>query len=304
MPCQGEVWPPQDKLPGVSAQLFAPLITPFNPDESVDFQGFASNIARYDATPLDGFLVNGTSAEAEMLSVEERVNLLRVAREATKKPIFAGVVASSVYDCRRQVEALHGLDLQALLIRTPGFYGSQFDQVKFYQSISSFSPIPVMVYQIPQYTGIKLSREVLVEISHMPNVVGIKDSLGDIALLESHAWPSHFRYFLGAPAVMRCGLGSGAAGGILGVANVVPHLCARLLSAAGDPGRTEEARVVQRHIIALGAHLSGTAMGLAGLKAACEIQGYRGGTPRAPLRPISVGQRETLATFLSSLPLE
>lgn len=270
----------------------------------MDYDGFCSNITLYNSTPLDGFLVNGTSAEAEMLSVEERINLLKVAREATEKPIFAGVVASSVYDCRRQVEALAGLDLQALLIRTPCFYGSQLDQVNFYQSISSFSPIPVMVYQIPQYTGIKLSREVLVEISQMPNVVGIKDSLGDIALLESHPWPSHFRYFLGAPAVMRCGLGAGAAGGILGVANVVPRLCARLLSASCNPGRTEQAKVVQRQIIALAAHLSGSAMGLAGLKAACQIQGYKGGSPRSPLRPITGAQRETLAAFLRSLPQE
>jgi 4-hydroxy-2-oxoglutarate aldolase len=280
-------------------QLFAPLVTPFLSDETIDRAAFVENLRLYSNAPLDGYLINGTSGEAEMLSEKERLELVRLAVENTDREVIAGLAATSVYSSLSELKPLGEIPLKAVLVRTPSYYGGQLDQVEYYHTLAEASPHPVMVYQIPQCTGLKLTGEQLRAIAEHPNVLGVKDSLGDLAMLNEVKWPTRFRYFLGASALIQPGLAAGAHGGILALANVVPELCRELLDLAADLNRASEARALQQRLIPLNRLLGGSrGFGIAGLKAACEMRGYNGGVPRRPLKKLSNSQREELEVVL------
>ncbi len=277
--------------------LYAPLVTPFQQNGDVDFQAWEENLAAYAREPLDGFLINGSSAEAEMLSESERLELLKRACESGST-IIAGVCAQSNRVAREQVEALAEFPLESVLVRTPSYFGKQMDQIQFFSELADFSPHPLMIYQIPQYTGVKLDSATLRELSQHPNIVGIKDSLGDLAMLTQGGWPDDFRYLLGAAGLLLPGLTLGARGGILALANVLPKACRRLLELA--PEEPTAARELQAQLIPVNTAIGGSrGFGIAGLKAAVEIQGYRAGPPRRPLRPITPDQRVRLQELLS-----
>lgn len=285
-------------------QLFAPLVTPFLPNESIDLDAMLGNLERYENTPLDGYLINGSSAEAEMMSQKERDQILVEICGATQRKVLAGVIATSTREALEQIDrfAEYGLELEAVMVRTPGFFGAQLDQVAFFLEVASASPFPVFLYQIPQLTGIKLSGPEMVLISAHPNIAGIKDSAGDLTLLNEVEWPIGFRYYLGASSLLQPGLAAGAAGGILALANVVPELCRKVLEASADPARQVEARALQRRLIPLNYLVGGSrGFGIAGLKAACDLQGYCGGAPRRPLKPLGAHEKEQLSAALFAL---
>ena len=280
-------------------QLLAPLVTPFASDESLDRAAFIKNLKKYDDAPLDGYLINGTSGEAEMLSSSERVELVKFAIDNTDRTVIAGLASTSVQAGLAELEQLGALNLKAVLIRTPSYYGGQLDQIAYFHAMADYSRHPIMIYQIPQCTGLKLTGQELREISQHPNVVGVKDSQGDLAMLNEVSWPSRFRYFLGASAVIQPGLAAGAHGGILALANVVPELCRELLDLSADPTRVVQARSLQQKLIPLNRLLGGSrGFGIAGLKAACDMRGYSGGPPRRPLRGLNDAQRKELDRVL------
>jgi dihydrodipicolinate synthase/N-acetylneuraminate lyase len=286
-------------------QLFAPLIVPFFEDGRLDLSALQRNVQRYDDMPLDGYLVNGSSGEADMLMLEERTAVLSAVSDSTSRPLLAGVVATSTRDAVHQVHALGSLKLKAILLRTPSYYGGQLDQVEFFRVVADESPHPIMIYQIPQCTGVRLTGQELFELAQHPNIIGIKDSLGDLAMLNEKTWPSHFEYFLGASALIQPGLAAGAKGGILALANVVPELCRQLLEFCVDPMGIDSARKLQQQLIPLNRLLGGSrGFGLAGLKAACEMRGFEAGIPRSPLRPLSNSDRSTMEAVLAELLIQ
>lgn len=283
-------------------QLFAPLVTPFQSDESVDEEAFVENISLYEKAPLDGYVINGSSGEAEMLTQSERVRLVRLAVEHSDRKVIAGVAATSVRATMEELTLLEGLHLEAVLVRTPSYFGAQLDQVSYYREVATQSRFPVMVYQIPQCTGVRLTGSELGRIAGIENVCGVKDSLGDLSLLNEVEWPEDFRYFLGASALLQPGLAAGACGGILALADVVPELCRTLLELSADPERRQEARELQRRLIPLNRLIGGSkGFGIAGLKAACELRGYKGGAPRRPLGSLSEAQRKELEKVITRL---
>ena len=271
-------------------QLFAPLVTPFQSDESVDEEAFVENISLYEKAPLDGYVINGSSGEAEMLT------------QSSDRKVIAGVAATSVRATMEELTLLEGLRLDAVLVRTPSYFGAQLDQVSYYREVATQSRFPVIVYQIPQCTGVRLTGSELGRIAGFENVCGVKDSLGDLSLLNEVEWPEDFRYFLGASALLQPGLAAGACGGILALADVVPELCRTLLELSADPERRQEARELQRRLIPLNRLIGGSkGFGIAGLKAACELRGYKGGAPRRPLRSLSEAQRIELEKVITRL---
>lgn len=287
---------------GSMLDLFAPLITPFKSDQSVDFEALQRNVELYERSSLDGFLVNGSSGEAEMLTPEERLDSLKAVMDCARKPVLAGVVAHSTRDALHQLEALATLPLKGVLVRTPSYYGAQHDQVEFYRELGKESAHPILVYQIPQYTGVRLTGDQLEAISHCPGVVGIKDSLGDLSLLNEKVWPQGFAYYLGASSLLQPGVAAGIRGGILALANVVPEACRRLLDLSAKRGSEKQARDLQRRLIPLNRLLGGSrGFGIAGLKAACELRGYESGSPRKPLKSLSESDRKALARAIEAI---
>lgn len=281
-------------------ELYAPLITPFNADESVDREAFKSNLEWYDSQPLDGYLINGSSGEAEMLTPDEQHDLLELVCAHTNKAIFAGIAPTSLKQAEADIARLRHLTLIGVLVRTPSYFGSQLDQRQFYTELADLSPHPIFIYQIPQNTGIKLDERVLHDLIRHPNISGIKDSLGDLTMLQEVAPPPTFAYYFGAANLLLAGLRAGAVGGILALANVVPNQCRQLLDLA-QAEKWEEAADLQRRLIPLNRAIGGSrGYGIAGLKAAVELRGLKGGSPRRPLKPLSPSEHDTLRELVNS----
>jgi dihydrodipicolinate synthase/N-acetylneuraminate lyase len=279
-------------------ELYAPLITPFDDDESVDIAGFLENLQWYESRPLDGYLINGSSGEAEMLTPEEQLGILQAARSATKRTLFAGIAPQSLRAALRELERLADLKLDGVLVRTPSYFGSQLDQLTFYRDLAAASSFPVLIYQIPQNTGVRIDEQVLAKLVECPNIVGIKDSLGDLTLLQEVPSPKGFRYLLGAANLMVPGLRAGASGGILALANVIPERCREMLDLA-NAGHWNQAGELQRRVIPLNRAIGGSrGYGIAGLKAAVELRGLRGGPPRRPLKRLGPEEREALRALV------
>ncbi|MGE0488706.1 MAG: dihydrodipicolinate synthase family protein [Vulcanimicrobiota bacterium] len=282
--------------------IYAPLTTPFR-DQQLDEQAFVANLAYYEQTGLVGYLILGSSAESPLLTPAEGRRLLELARQATRRRLLAGVAHESTAGTLKGLEEAARLGADYGLVRTPAYFGSQADQLGYYLELAQHSPLPLVVYQIPQYTGIKLPSELLLEVASHPRIVGIKDSAGDLACLQEimASRPEGFDYLLGAAGVLLPGLMVGASGGILALANVLPEACVRVFDLF-KLGQFEPARQLAARLIPLNRAIGASAgYGLAGLKYAMSLRGLVGGPPRSPLRPLEPAHQSVLEALVNAV---
>jgi 4-hydroxy-2-oxoglutarate aldolase len=164
--------------------IFPPITTPFYPDGKVYFKKLEHNVERYSKTPVAGIVVLGSTGEAIMLSDEERREVLKVARDvaAPTKVMVAGTGIESAIETLRLTEYAAGLDYHVALVRTPHFYKKGMlpaNLLAFYRTVADRSPLPVMIYNVPGFTGYDIPAEVVVELAYHPNIIGMKESGGD-----------------------------------------------------------------------------------------------------------------------------
>jgi len=238
-----------------------------------DFESDRVIVAARDAVPRDRVFIVGTG------------------RESTQAAIKAS---------KRAAE--HGADF--VLVRTPGFFKTQMTGeafVRHYTAVADASPVPVLLYNFTALTGVNLLPATVHTLAAHPNIVGMKESGGDIGQIADlvSGTPRDFSVLAGTAATFYAALCVGAVGGILALAGVVPDACARLFSCARE-GRHDEALQLQRRLVPL-ARLLGPAHGVPGLKAALNLLGYDVGLPRLPLAPVAEATlpalREALAVF-------
>jgi dihydrodipicolinate synthase/N-acetylneuraminate lyase len=140
---------------------------------------------RYSLTPMSGMVLLGSTGEAVMLSDEESREALRVARNATtpEKVLLAGVGRESVIETLRLADYAAELAYDAVLVRTPHYYRKQMrnrEMLTYYQAVADRSPLPVLLYSVPSCTAYDLPIEVVGELARHPNIVGMKDSSGNV----------------------------------------------------------------------------------------------------------------------------
>lgn len=165
--------------------IFPPITTPFYPDGRVYLKKLEHNVERYSKTPVAGIVVLGSTGEAVMLSDEERREVLRTAREtcAAHKVLIAGTGAESAIETLRLTEYAAELGYDVALVRTPFYYRPQMEPANilaFYRTVADRSPIPIMVYSVPVFTNYDIPAELVIELSGHPNILGIKESGGDV----------------------------------------------------------------------------------------------------------------------------
>src|SRR5580658_250859 len=165
--------------------IFPPITTPFYPDGNVYFKKLESNVERYSRTPIAGIVVQGSTGEAIMLSDQERRDVLKVARAAAApgKVLIAGTGTESAVETLRLTEYAAELGYDVALIRTPHFYRKQMlpaNLLAFYRTVADRSPLPVMIYNVPPFTAYDIPAELVIELADHPNIVGIKESGGDV----------------------------------------------------------------------------------------------------------------------------
>lgn len=165
--------------------ILPPITTPFYPDGNVYYKKLERNVERYSRTPVSGIVVLGSTGEALMLSDQEKRDVFKVAREAAapNKVLIAGTGIESAIETLRLTEYAAELGYDVAMVRTPHYYKKQMlaaNMLAFYRTVADRSPLPVIVYNFPQATGYDIPAEVVIELAGHPNLIGIKESSGDV----------------------------------------------------------------------------------------------------------------------------
>lgn len=165
--------------------IFPPITTPFYPDGNIYFKKLESNVEHYSRTPCAGIVVLGSTGEAILLSDQERRDVLRLAREAAaaNKVLIAGTGIESAHETLKLTEYAAELGYDVAMVRTPYYYKNQMqtaNMLAFYRTVADRSPLPVIIYNFPQATGYDMPAELVIELAEHPNLIGIKESSGDV----------------------------------------------------------------------------------------------------------------------------
>src|SRR6266545_4544753 len=270
--------------------VFAPIPTPFDEQDRVDTTRLKAALQKWLATPLDGFVVLGSNGEAALMDDFESDQVIVAARDAvpSSRRFIVGTGRESTQAAIRASKraAEHGAD--AVLVRTPGFFKTQMTHdafVSHYTAVADASPVPLLLYNFTAVTGVNLQPAAVARLAAHPNIVGMKESGGDIGQIADlvSSTPGTFSVIAGSAGSFYPALCVGATGGILALACVLPEACTNLCTLT-KAGRHDEAMALQRRITPA-ARLLGLQYGVPGLKAALHLIGYDVGVPRPPLAP-------------------
>jgi 4-hydroxy-2-oxoglutarate aldolase len=190
------------------------------------------------------------------------------------------------------------LGYHAALVKTPYYYKPMYKPdvyIAHYRRVADASPIPVLLYSVPQFTGISLEAPEVAVLAEHPNIIGIKESSGHVQRVAEMvaATPGSFQVLTGGAAVLLPSLTVGAKGAILALASALPEKCAELYEITRR-GQIDAARELQMNLLRA-SKLIVSELGIPGVKFVMDQRGYRGGAPRLPLLPVSeAGKRRVL----------
>jgi 4-hydroxy-2-oxoglutarate aldolase len=286
--------------------IFPALTTPFAEDGSVSLSAVKQNISLYNQTELAGYVVLGSTGEAVMLSREEAESVLVAVKDATApgKVLIAGTGAESTAETILRTKRAAVLGYKFALVKTPYYYKPMYraeTYIRHYRAVADASPIPVLLYSVPIFTGITLDTPEILTLSEHPNIVGIKDSSAVIQRVSEvvASAPSRFHLVTGGAAVVYPALVVGARGAILALASALPEKCVELHELV-QSGQHDRAKALQ-HQLALASKRIVSDNGIAGLKFAMELRGYYGGAPRLPLLPLKEEKKQAISALVAEL---
>jgi len=270
--------------------VFTPVVTPFRQDGSVDTATFEANLELYAEYDLAGALVLGSNGEAGSLDEGEKLALVGIARaQLDGRVLLVGVGLESTRSTIALARKAADLGADAALVLTPHYYKARMTPealTRHFEAVASASPIPILLYSVPAFTGIAWPSGLAETLSAHPNIAGIKESSGDVGLLGRlcASTPESFAVVCGSAPTFYPALCVGASAGVLAVACCAPRTLAALYRAheAGDHAR---ARSLQQAIMPLAVAVT-AGHGVAGLKAAMDAAGFHGGAVRSPLLPV------------------
>jgi 4-hydroxy-2-oxoglutarate aldolase len=283
------------------AGVFAPISTPFAQNEDVDVDALRFNLGRYADSGLLGYLALGSNGENRSLAEAEKLLVLDavVRHKGPGQVVLAGAAYDGQREAERFLAAAADLGADYGLVLSPGYFRAQMtDEVlyRYYSTLADQARIPLLLYNAPGFCGITLSPELVGRLAAHPNIVGMKDSaasgIENFLPLES---PSFHVLAGSANFLFRAMLG-GSPGGTVSLANSFPQLALRLFS-YGRARDSVNGVPLQARVSRINAAISGS-HGVAGVKAAMTLAGFRGGTPRRPLLPLDAAKVEVLKALL------
>jgi 4-hydroxy-2-oxoglutarate aldolase len=280
-------------MPPALGGVFPPIATVFDSvSGDVDARAISANVARLMTTGLAGILALGSNGEAGLLDDDECDRVVAAARESVPRDrlMLVGVGRESTRASIRAARRAAELGADAVLVRPPSYYKAHVNNdalTAHFRQVADASPIPIVLYNLPGPTGVVLTPAIVSALAEHPNVLGMKETSPDLERLGicTALRNGTFPVVSGWAPVLYPAVVAGAAGGILAVANVLPDRCVALFEHA-RAGRRAEALALQRSLTKIAMHVS-SVHGIAGLKAALDMTGYRGGPVRSPLQPVS-----------------
>lgn len=283
--------------------VIVPVVTPFSLEGALDPEGLEAQLGWLSGKGLAGIVALGSTGEAVLVSREERRLVIEICASLKEEGtvLVAGTGAESTADSIALARDAAELGADALLVVTPSYYRAQMTSralCDHYVAVADDSPVPLLLYNMPESTGIHLPSEAAEELSAHPNIAGLKDSSGDLRSLHLFlgCTPPDFRVLTGSTLILGASAGAGAVGAILAMGNVAPELCVELFE-AGRTGDMDRVLGLQPQLGFLTRAIQG-AYGIPGIKAAVDLLGGRGGAVRSPLQPLTDEDRAAVAAAL------
>ena len=287
--------------------IFPALTTPFEKGELSESQ-LKSNMEKFESIKLSGYLVLGSTGESVLMNDGERLKAIETVRASASegKTVIAGTGMQSTRGTIEFTNLAADVGADYALVITPFYFKKQMtaqNLENYYREVAEKSRIPILMYNVPKFTGLDLPIKAIISLADHPNIVGLKDSSGDIALLTEliRACPTEFIILQGSGSVLFTSLMLGAQGGILALSNFAPAETVEIFQMvnAGDP---ERGREIQMRLITLNEKIVNT-FGVPGIKCALDLVGYFGGHPRPPLQPVDQEMKETIRHLIEDAGL-
>jgi 4-hydroxy-2-oxoglutarate aldolase len=287
--------------------IFPPITTPFS-EGKVAHDKLASNVEKWNRTGLKGYVVLGSNGEYVYLSEEEKRAIVAtvVQAAADEKLIIAGTGCESTAETLRLTEDCARLGARAALVVTPHYYGGRMREaalMKHFSELADHSPIPILLYNVPKFTHINMAAEFVARLSEHPNIIGLKDSSGNVIQLAEmlNGVVRDFNVMVGTAGVLFSALTIGCVGGVCALANVAPEECVKIYDLVKE-GDLDAARDLQLKMLPVNQAVTAV-YGVPGLKAALDMLGYFGGDPRLPLLSSSEQEKFAIRNILKKADL-
>ncbi len=284
--------------------IMPPIATPFINDE-VAYDKLAQNFSKWNKTGLSGFVVMGSNGESVFLTRNEKLKLVEEVKKnvSGNKLLIAGTGSDSIRETISLSNESADLGADYVLILTPSFYKSEMKPVayiKYFSAVADKTKIPVIIYNVPKFTGVDIEAETVAKLAEHKNIVGIKNSSENVRQTTEmiDQTPKDFAVITGTASVLYPCLAAGAVGGILALANIVPNECIQLQKFV-EEGKHNEAIELQKKMLPVNKAITAK-YGVAGLKAAMDMLGYFGGEPRSPLSVLSEPDKQIIKQILVS----
>ncbi len=286
--------------------IFPAITTPFDGEGAIAVDRLRENIARYNRLPLSGYVAVGSTGESVLLTRAEVEQIFSTVREAAApgRILVAGVGSESTPETISRSKAAANLGFDFVLVKTPSFYKSALTAdalVEHYRRVADASKLPVVLYSIPQFTGVALEPDLVARLAEHPNIIGIKESSGNVQRVGEiiAAAPEAFQTVVGSADTLYASLMLGAVGGVLALADCLPELCIELYQAVAA-NQNSKAQDLNRRILPASKKLV-RQLGIAGVKYAMDYRGYYGGPVRGPLLPVTAAQKREVEAVVNSL---
>jgi len=292
-------------MPDIIKGIYPPLTTPFIDDE-VSTDKLIENLIKYETKLLSGYVLFGSNGESVFLTREEKLQLVRTTREQTNRTIIVGTGLESIKDTILLTNESAEAGANYALIISPSFFKSDMKHrtfLNYYTRVADSVMIPIIIYNVPKFTNVNIEPETIIELSSHPNIIGLKDSTENPSRISeiSANVDTEFKLIVGTASVLYSGLTSGAVAGILALANIAPEQCVHIYNLIRE-NNFEKALEIQNRMIPVNKAVTAK-FGVSGLKAAMDMLGYFGGSPRSPLEHLNDSQLIELKMILKKASL-
>jgi len=278
-----------------------PLVTPFDEYGNVEYDKLAGLVSWVEQRGIDFLVPCGSTSEAELLTNEEQRRVIETVAEEASVPVMAGAGHPGLQETRETIERASAAGVEGVLVVTPFYYDHGQDALaEYYEQVAQVSDIPIYLYSVPQFTGVRLEPETVAEIAEHPNIFGMKDSAGSLSAFTRtmDRVRDSFDMLIGSAGILAQALDAGASGGICALANLAPEALADIVETQEeDPAA---ARGLNRTLVELDDAVT-SQFGIPGLKYAMRERGAPAGYARTPHRPPSAEARERLDLLLARL---
>jgi len=288
--------------------IFVPHVTPFKHNGEINEGALRELIQFWVQGGLSGLVPCGSNGEAPYLLREERKRVIEIVVDEVngKVPVIAGTGAIGTKETIQLTRDAKDIGADAALIVTPFYFRhSNRELYAHYSAILEAVDIPVLVYNVPKFTGFSLEPSLVHKLaSEYDNVIGVKDSSGSLSQIAelTRLVGERISVLAGTADVVLPTLMLGGKGAIIAVANVAPKLCSSLYKAFKE-GNFEEASRLQRRISYINEVVVRKYNQLAAIKETLNIKGLPAGYPRKPALPLEENEKDEIKEFLSKIEI-